>query len=48
MSIWQVSTKKEHGAEMELREFPTRWRAILWAARKLRSNQIAVIVRIDE
>lgn len=48
MTVWQVSSKKKAGSALELRDFPTWWRALLWATRKIRLNQNVVIVRIDE
>lgn len=48
MSVWQVSSKQESGAPLKLREFPSRWRAILWTAIKLRECRIVMIVKIDE
>lgn len=49
MRIWQVSCKQEQGSPMELREFSSLWRALLWVARKLHeSSRIIVIVKLDE
>lgn len=33
---------------MELREFPSAWRAALWLMRNVSGYRIAVIVRIEE
>ena len=48
MAVWQVSSKRESGAPLKLREFPSRWRALLWAALNLKCCRIVVIVKIDE
>lgn len=48
MAIWQVSSKQETGSDMELREFPSWWRAMLWAALNLKDCRIVVFVKIDE
>lgn len=48
MTVWQVSSKREVGEYMELREFPSLWRAVLWLALHMHSRRIAVIVRIEE
>ncbi len=48
MAVWQVSSKQEQGSPMKLREFPSWWREMLWAALKLRGCRIVMIVRIEE
>lgn len=48
MKRWQVSCKREPGETMEMREFPTLWRAVLWLIGNLGRYRITVIVRIEE
>lgn len=48
MTVWQVSSKRESGEPMKLREFPSWWRAMLWAVLKLRGCRMVMIVKIDE
>ena len=48
MALWQISAKKEAGDDMELREFQTLWRAMLWLIRNVKRYRITVIIRINE
>ena len=48
MSMWQVSSKREAGDDMELMVFRTPWRVLLWLIRNLKQYRISVIVRIEE
>lgn len=48
VKCWQISSKRESGDDMELREFPTLWRAMLWLIRNVKRYRITVIIRINE
>ncbi len=48
MKRWQISCKRSPGADMELREFPGAWQALLWLAGNISKQKIVVIVKIEE
>lgn len=48
MTVWQVSSKREVGDYLELEEFPSLWRAVLWLILHMSRRRVAVIIRIEE
>ena len=48
MTVWQVSSKREVGEYLQMREFPSLWRALLWLILHMGQNRVAVIIRIEE